>query len=262
MWVGRVRAVDLLGPVFGLVFGLAFSAAAHAADWHFGTEPFPPYTYALGGHAAGPMADVLQTVCKRLQRRCVVDVMPWRRVLMLSENGELDGLFTVVDTPERRAAFRISAPVIEARYMFFAFKSDRFAYRRPQDLSHRTVGVYGPSATATTLLPLLEGNEARAVIEPDNAMVLRKMEARRYGDDGLVFMNERVAEDLIARQGLSDLRPAGEAARFTYSFGFVPKRVSAVELAAFDAELAALCRSGLLQRLLTPHRMQAPPCPR
>jgi len=253
------------GPLARVLAVLALTGAlnpARADDWHFATEPFPPYTYAIDGHAAGPMADVLETVCKRLQRQCLVEVMPWRRALMLAGQGDVDGLFTVVDTPERRAAFRISAPVIEARYAFIAFKGDRFDYHRPQDLNHRTIGVYGPSATATMLLPLLEGNEARAIIEPDNEMVLRKMEAHRYGDDGLVFMNERVAEDILARQGVTDLHTAGEATRFSYAFGFAPKRVSAADVAAFDAELAALCRSGQLQNLLTPYRMRPPPCPR
>jgi len=254
---------SLAGAAAALVVLCAGAApAAGAPAWHFATEPFPPYTYAnRSGHAAGPMVDVLATVCARLRRDCMVEVMPWRRALMLAGQGDVDGLFTIIDSAERRAAFRVSAPVIEARYVFIAYKSDRFEYRRPLDLSGRTIGVYGPSGTASTLLPLLEGNDARAVVEPDNEMVLRKMEAGRYGRDGLVFINERVGLDLIERIGISNLRLAGEAARFNYSFGFAPTRVSADELAAFDAELAVLCRSGQLQDLLKPYEMRAPPCP-
>ena len=227
---------------------------------HFVTEPFPPYTYELVGRGAGPMVDVLNTVCARLKQECKVEVMPWRRALAMAVNGEVDGVFTVADTPERRAVLYVSAPVVEAQYAFFALTGNPFEFSRPGDLPGRTIGVYGPSATSSTLQNLLGGKEAGMVVEIDNRTVLRKLRAGRYGANGLALVNERVAEDLIEREALIGLRKAGTTTPFNYHFGFSRKRFDAANLARFDQVLDDLCRSGQLQDLLDVYRMRAPAC--
>ncbi|HEY4079677.1 MAG TPA: transporter substrate-binding domain-containing protein [Burkholderiaceae bacterium] len=245
----------------GILLGAAHPASAQdTAAWHFVTEPFPPYTYELAGRGAGPMVDVLNTVCARLKQACRVDVMPWRRALAMAVNGEVDGVFTVADTPERRAVLYVSAPVVEAQYAFFALAGNPFEFSRPNDLSGRTVGVYGPSATSSTLQSLLGGKEADMVIEIDNRTVLRKLRAGRYGPDGLALVNERVAQDLIERESLSGLRQAGTTTPFSYHFGFSRKHFDAANVTRFDQVVDDLCRSGRLQDLLNAYGMRAPTC--
>lgn len=244
----------------GISLTAAQAASAQSAVWHFVTEPFPPYTYELMGRGAGPMVDVLSTVCARLKQECKVEVMPWRRALAMAVNGEVEGVFTVADTPERRAALYVSAPVVEAQYAFFALAGNPFEFSHPGDLSGRTVGVYGPSATSSTLQNLLGGKAPGMVIETDNRTVLRKLRAGRYGDSGLALVNERVAEDLIERESIIGLRKAGTTAPFSYHFGFSRKRFDAPDLMRFDQTLDDLCRSGQLQDLLDVYRMRAPAC--
>ncbi len=243
-----------------LAITLAGTASAEPRRWQFATEPFAPYTYEQGGQAAGPMVEVLGEVCRRMQIRCAVDVLPWRRALSAAERGQIDGVFTVVDVPERRAAFHVSAPVMEARYTFFAPTTSGFSFQRPEDLRGRTIGVYGPSASSRTLQALAEGTDAEISVEVDNPTVLRKLQAGRYGPQGLAFVNEMVAETLIAEQAIGGLHAAGVATRFNYSFGLSRHRVSAAEASRFDAILGQLCRSGWLQEVLSRHRMQAAAC--
>ena len=143
---------------------------AQARDMRFVTEPFPPYTYASDGRAAGPMVDVLLTACARLAWRCDIEVLPWRRALGMAQRGEVEGIFTVVDSPERRQYFHVSPPVIEGRYMLFARAGNGLQYTGDaQVLAGRTIGAYGPSATALTLEALVENvPRVRTEIEPDN----------------------------------------------------------------------------------------------
>ena len=240
--------------------GFFQSAAAQDRVWHFGTEQFPPYSFERSGLAAGPMVDILQAVCAKLQIRCSAQVLPWRRALLTAERGQADGVFTIVDTPERRAAFYVAHPVVEAKYTFYALSANPWTYARPGDLGHLSIGVYGPSATSTRLAELAKGIDAHAVLETDNGVVLRKLRAGRYGADGVVLVNERVAEAIIQHDGLTGIRQAGEAARFAYTFGLSRQRVSEADFARFNQALEDLCRTGRLQVILNAYRMQASAC--
>ncbi|XHS78263.1 substrate-binding periplasmic protein [Burkholderiaceae bacterium UC74_6] len=251
-WLVAVAALLAVGQ-----FG---AAQADATRWQFVTEQFAPYTLARGGEAAGPMVDVLRRVCEKLRVDCNVEVLPWRRALRMAERGEVEGIFTVVDTPERRAAFWLADPVIEARYTFFARADNAFAYTAPRDLREQTIGVYGPSASSTILSGLLKEGNARMVVEVDNTTVLRKLAGGRYGDDGLAMVNEMVAREIIAHEHMTGLRAVGEASRFTYTFGLSRQRLQAADLARFNEALTQLCRSGELQRLLDPYGMRSPSC--
>lgn len=236
-------------------------AARAAPELRFVTEPFPPYSYAeAGGRAGGPMVDVLQAVCERLRWRCKVEVMPWRRALMLAQRGEADGLFTVVDTRERRIYFHVSAPVIDARYTLFARAGNDFQLQDRQQLVGRTLAAYGPSATVLALDELVEGLDVRTEIETDNRTVLRKLAAGRYGEQGLALVNESVALALMRDEQIAGLQAAGTVREFAYSFGLSRRRVDGPRAAEFDRALQELCRSGRTAELIRPHALPASAC--
>lgn len=240
---------------------LSVHAQAETGRWRFVTEIFPPFSYQENGEAAGPMVDVLKAACQRLKRSCDISVLPWRRALGMAERGEVEGIFTVVDTPERRQAFHLSPPVLEARYTFFSRTESRFQYRKPEDIRGRMVGVYGPSGTLSALREIGAEQGLEEQIELDNLTALRKLAAGRYGPEGLILINERVAQTLIASENLQGLRAAGEAKRFYYHFGLARLRVDEATSRTFAQALRQLCQSGELQRRLDPYRLRAAPCP-
>jgi len=251
--------MTLLLLLLGL--GMAAPAQAQAVSKQFVTEPFAPYTYEQDGQAAGPMVDVLQAACVRLRWQCKLRVLPWRRAFALAERGQVHGIFTLLETPARRALFRFSSPVVEARYALFARSGQDFVYAGPASLVGHEIGVYGPSGSSASLAELVRGLDVQTHLEPDNPSVLRKLIAGRYGEQGLAFMNESVALWLLKEhKELAGLQMAGTAKRFGYSFGLVRSRVSAAEAAAFDAALLANCRSGATAALLRPYALPAAPC--
>ena len=242
--------------------GLMAQAAWAQAPMRFVTEPFPPYTFATDGRAAGPMVDVLQAACAKLGWSCSIEVLPWRRALNMAQHGEVEGIFTVVDSPERRQYFHVSPPVIEARYVLFARLGSGFQYAGdPQTLAGRVIGAYGPSATALTLEQLIEGvPRTRSEIEPDNRTVVRKLAAGRYGEDGLALANEAVAQHLMREDGLHNLQPAGLVKAFGYSFGLTRQSVDPAQAQALAKTLNELCRSGRTAELLKPYGLSASAC--
>lgn len=246
----------------GWLFGMLQIAQPAAADaLHFVTEPFPPFTFERNGEGAGPMADILQAACVSLDLQCHIDVMPWRRALALAERGLVDGIFTVVDIPERRAMFHISVPVLDARYALFAVAASTQAYRTPNDLAGRIIGVYGPSATATTLAALIEGVDgARISLETDNLTALKKLAAGRYGPNGMVLANHDVAEWLIADHRVAGLEVVGMVKLLSYSFGLSRVRISDALATRFNQALLALCRDGQTRRIAASYRLVASKC--
>lgn len=250
-------------PTFALLAAL-WAWPAQARDLRFVTEQFLPYTSAVEGRAVGPMVDVLQAACARLAWRCEIEVLPWRRALGMAQRGEVDGIFTVVDSPERRQYFHVSPPVVEGRYMLFARAGNGLQYSGdPQVLAGRIIGAYGPSVTALTLEALIEGvPRVRSEIEPDNRTVMRKLAAGRYGEDGAALANEAVAQLLIREDGLNNLQPAGQVKVFGYAFGLSRLNVDVAQAQAFARTLGELCRTGRTAELLRPYGLPASACVR
>jgi len=267
---GLVRGAA--GVLLCVGFGSGFSGAQAQAqsqnraepEMRFVTEPFPPYSYAgENGQAAGPMVDLLNGACARLRWNCRVEVMPWRRALAQAQRGEVQGIFTVVDTPERRVYFHLSVPVIDARYTLFARAGEAFQFhlneRKP--LEGRTIAAYGPSATVLALDELIEGlDEVTTQIEADNRTVLRKLAAGRYGERGLALVNESVALNLMREEQIQGLQAAGLVKSFAYSFGLSRKRVGAAQARAFNKALYDMCRSGQSATLIKPYALLASAC--
>lgn len=245
-----------------VIAGLLALPALAQAPMRFVTNPFPPYTFAADGRAAGPMVDVLQAACVKLAWNCSVEVLPWRRALNMAQHGEVEGIFAVADLPERRQYFHVSPPVIEARYVLFARLGSGFQYGGdPQALAGRVIGAYGPSATALALELLIQGvPRTRSEIEPDNRIVVRKLAAGRYGEDGLALVNEAVAQYQMREDGIHNLQPVGLVKAFGYSFGLTRQSVDPAQAQALAKTLNELCRSGRTAELLKPYGLSASAC--
>ena len=244
--------------------GLAFGAPGLAAPLHFVTKPFAPYAYTgLDGRPAGPLVELLHAACAEAGWRCTVEVLPWRRALGMASRGEVDGVFPVVDSPARRAAFYLSPEVVRARYVLFARQGAAPGGVKQPALSGRTVGAYGPSDAMTTLQQLsAEQPDVRVEIEPDHHTVLRKLSAGRYGNDGLALVNETAAQALSATAGLAPLRPVGVVKNLAYAYAFVPTRISGAQTQAFGHAISTLCHRGRIAEIFRPYGLPVADCQR
>jgi polar amino acid transport system substrate-binding protein len=249
--ISRVIAVIVLSVLY---------AQADATNLYFVTESFAPFTYEEGGKAAGPFVAVIQSVCANIKAECRFEVFPWRRALMLAKNGEADGIFTMLNYPERAQEFNLSVPIAESSYALYALQENKFIYKNEQDLAGHTIGVYGPSGTSITLENMVRKiHGANIVLEIDNARALRLLSAGAYGGDGLAMVNHDVAHFIFQNKNITNLREVANVGKAQYCIGFSKKTENPKyrkQFEQFNDELKAQISSGMVKAILDKYGMK------
>ncbi|MBA1261915.1 amino acid ABC transporter substrate-binding protein [Pseudomonas stutzeri] len=237
-----------------------------AEQWTFVTEDFPPFTHPaedvgsleVGVLAGGPLVEIVQSACARLDRECPIMLHPWQRALRMAEQGEADGIFTVIRSPDRERAFHISRMLVMSRYSVFARDDSNFIFSDPDDLMGRTVGVYGPSGTSWVLSEHLKSiADVRIHLTLNNRRLLNMLQSGRFGKEGLAVVNQDVAWHLIEDEQLDGLREAGELAVVHYGIGLSRKRISEEQFQAFEQALDAAIADGTVPRILRRYQLEA-----
>jgi len=245
-----------------IVVGLALMGNCQADELRFVTEDFPPFSYATAAtgtedRAAGPFVEIVAAVCARLRIDCPVQLLPWRRALALAEDGEAQGIFTVIRSPDRERAFHLTRMLVTSRYGVYARSASRFVFHRPEDLAGRSVAVYGPSGTSFVLgQHLAEVGDVTLILEADNRRLLRMLEAGRFGEQGVAVVNQDVAWHLIDELQLDNLREVGVLATVSYGIGLSRKRVGQAEFQRFADALAAAMADGSVAAILRRYQLE------
>lgn len=222
-----------------------------ATEMLFVTEEFPPFSYSRGAIASGAFPEIVNLVCTQLKWHCPIEVLPWRRALQHAEDGEVDGIFTVIDSPARRDAFYITPMLSVSGYNFYTRRENDFVFTKPSDLTGRKIGVYGPSGTSYILQEKLKNvTDIEISLITNNQRLLLMLSAGRFGKNGLVVLNNDVARHLIDHDRLYALRNAGHMASTSYGIGFSRKKVSHERFSEFNEALIKLMDSGQVGKIL------------
>jgi len=237
------------------------SANASAATLTLSTEDFPPFNHDEKGVATGPLAEIVGTVCRHMQTNCVIETLPWRRVMGEVNEGKLDGAFPLVRLPEREQIFYFIGPVVETSYAIYANSGNTFQYLDAKDLNGYTIGVYGPSGTSAIVKQITSNiASVKLEMELDNLTVLKKLSVGRYGSKGVGFLNRNVAQYLISEGHIANVRFAGVVQRQEYYIGLSRKSVPPDLAAKFGEAFAALNQSGELATIIRKYGLEpAPP---
>lgn len=238
--------------IAALSLTLATSVAVAADFFQFvTTDTFPPFSIVEDGKLSGPFPELTLAVCAEIGARCQIEVLPTRRAMAKAEEGELDGILSLLKTTEREALFFFSEPVVDTAYGVFALAANPFLYREARDLSGRMVGVYGPSGTQTVLQEVIKGVPAVELqVELNNERLLQKLVSGRYGTEGLAVMNRDVGFYLLKKGGIAGVKMVGEIGKAQYFIAFSRKKVTPEKFARFNAGLQRLIARGALDAIL------------
>ena len=244
----------------GMLLLMLLLGSGQAAALHLVTEDFPPFTYPSKTHpnqASGPMVEVVSSICQRLAIECQIELLPWQRARALAERHEVDGVFSVVRSPEREEQFYFSPMLVRSSYSVFRLKDYAFTYQTPSDLAHHTIGVYGPSGTSYVLKQSIRTVSNIGIeLVANNRRLLRMLESGRFGPHGLIVANRDVAAQLLSQEKLTNIEEAGELQVIDYAIALSKKRLSPEQVERFNAAVTDALNDGSLIAILRQYHLE------
>ena len=233
-----------------------------AMEMTFVTESFAPFSMEIADShkPGGAMVEVVQAVCQLIKASCSIEVYPWRRAYQMAERGDVDGIFSLVRTPEREKVFFLSQDIIKSAHSLFAMSNSSLSYSQPGDLAGLTIGVYGPSAVSMAVEEIIRPiPSAQVALELSNTAVLRKLAAGRYGGSDKVVgaINRDVGLHLMQVQGISGIKYIGDLKSVALAVGLSRKRLTEVQFVQFNEALKLLIQSGKVKHILDKYGIQA-----
>ncbi|XKH02410.1 transporter substrate-binding domain-containing protein [Marinobacter nauticus] len=210
-----------------------------------GVDHSPPYRILDAGRQSGLYLDIFNEVADRLGWQVEYEQVPFRRILLLMQEGKVDVMLGPVRT-ENRAAYMA--------YATAAFPPERrlFFYREPENRVTQYSDLYGKS------IGVLEG--ARYFERFDKDDQLKKSTAPRY--QNLMLMLEKgrvevvVAPELAGISAARDVQVEVEVSPFSVpgerSWIAISRKSPILEYADEIAEVVeAIRQEGLMERLVT-----------
>lgn len=233
---------------------LLFVGFARGAELKFNTQDFAPFNYEINGVVSGPAADIIRKICSEMKIDCTMHLLPWRRAQDEVANGTAHGLFVIGWNEERVKTLFFSPPLLNTEYGFFVREDNPLKFKQNSDVKGYTVGVFGPSNTATALERIkAEIKDLTVDMTPDDEAAFKKLSLGRVG---AVFSNKDVGYDLIRKLGLKNIRYSGRQQSLKYYIGFSQKFTDKKLVDQFNAAFRNLYKHGLIQEILAKYHME------
>ncbi|MBD1549915.1 substrate-binding periplasmic protein [Pseudomonas typographi] len=130
---------------------LCWGLMAQAAPLRVVTEPWAPYVFVKGGQPTGLDYEIANEVFRRLGVEVRWEFLPWRRCLMMVEQGQADGVLDIFQTRDRAPLLIYpDHPLSEVEFVLFQANARRHSVQRLTDLRGLSVGTqagfqYGPA---------------------------------------------------------------------------------------------------------------------
>jgi len=240
---------------------LAFSAPllpigfASGAELKLNTQDFAPFNYEVNGVVSGPAADIIRKICSEMKIDCSMHLLPWRRAQDEVANGTAQGLFVIGWNEERAKTLYFSPPILNTEYGFFVRDDNPLKFKQNLDVKGYTIGVFGPSNTATALEKIkAEIKELTIDMTPDDESAFKKLSLDRVD---AVFSNKDVGNDMMRKLGIRNIQYSGRQQTLKYYIGFSQKFTDKKLVDQFNATFRNLYKRGLIQEILAKYHMEA-----
>lgn len=159
-----------------------------------GVDNAPPYRIIGPNRKSGLYLDIFQEIADRLGWQLRYREAPFRRVLRMAEQGEVDVMLGPLRTPDREQKLVFVAPAFPPERRLFFYLDDRNRITRYSDLYGKRIGV-------------LDGAHYFHRFDQDGELV--KESAARYRNLMLMMEKQRVdvviAPELVGRYTVQNL---------------------------------------------------------
>ena len=173
------------------------SLLAHAERLRIVTDPWAPYVYEEDGQVKGIDYEVTAEVFKRLGVEVDWQLMPWRRCMLMVDQGLADGVLDIFHSTLRDSQlFYPNEPLSDVEFVLFQANDRRHPVNSLEDLRGLTVGT---SAGYDYGTEFLESPLFRREAAPTQEANFGKLQRGRID---LVITDRRVGRFMLARLGL------------------------------------------------------------
>lgn len=247
----KVKKSFCLALVLGAWLG--FADFAGGAELKLNTQDFAPFNYEVNGVVSGPAADIIRKICGEMKIDCSMHLLPWRRAQDEVANGTAQGLFVIGWNEERAKTLYFSPPILNTEYGFFVRDDNPLNFKQNSDVRGYTVGVFGPSNTATALEKIkAEIKDLTIDMSPDDPAAFKKLSLGRVD---AVFSNKDVGNDMMHKLGIKNVRYSGRQQSLKYYIGFSQKFTDKKLVDQFNTTFRNLHKRGLIQEILAKYKM-------
>ncbi len=235
-------------------------AAAQQCALRAGYDSYGVYAYTdAEGRAGGIDVDTIQAFARELGCRVSFEEMPWTRVLLAIETGELDLASSASMTEERLRFARFSIPYRQAEFAIYVRRgeSGRFALDGLQDIPKAglRLGIVTGYYYGDAFDALMTDQSFAAMVDPaaDYETNIRKLLHDRI--DGFMVDDVGVMISVMRRLGVKDqmerhpLPLPGDDLHFMFS----RKTVDARRVEEINRVLERMQRDGRLQEIMRTH---------
>jgi polar amino acid transport system substrate-binding protein len=232
---------------------LLFAGFASGAELKLNTQDFAPFSYEVNGVVSGPAADIIKKICGEAKIDCSMHLLPWRRAQQEVRDGIAYGMFVIGWNEERAKWLYFSPPILNTEYGFFVRDDNPLKFKQVSDIKSYTVGVYGPSNTATSLEQIkAEIKELTIDMTPDDEAAFKKLSLGRVD---AVFSNKDVGYDFMRSLNLKNIRYSVRQQSLKYYIGFSQKFTEKKLVDQFNATFRDLHKRGVIQEILAKFKM-------
>ena len=114
--------------------------SARAGTIHAATVNWPPYAASYLPNN-GFTTEIITEAFRRTGYDVQISFLPWKRALLLAEQGKMDAVFSAYDSKERREKFIFSDPYVISQTVFCARKDSEIEYAGLEGLKPYRIGV-------------------------------------------------------------------------------------------------------------------------
>lgn len=235
-------------------------ASAESCTLRAGYDSYGVYSYSDGhGRAGGIDIDVVRAWARELGCHVTFEEMPWQRILLAIEAGQLDLSSSASMTEERLRFARFSVPYRQAEVAIYVRRGEtgRFALEGLRDIPKAglRLGIVTGYYYGEDFEALMADERFAAQIDPaaDYDINIRKLLHRRI--DGFIVDDVGVMASALRRLGVNDrierhpLALPGDDLHFMFS----RNTVDAPRVEAVNRVLQRMKNEGRLQEIMRKH---------
>lgn len=162
-----------------LVLSATMWAQTHPKAVHFVEDPWPPFTYGelSGEPTKGAAVEALKMVFANHALK--LTLYPWKRAVMMAQEGVADGLMLTVETTERQNFFVFSEPLFKDEIVFIVNEESRLTYRGLSSLKGLKIGTIHGSKYSDAFQEALAQKNFEAIPADELQTNIKKLSSKR-----------------------------------------------------------------------------------